>query len=214
MIRGNIIQNYLNYKKIIIIHHSFNMPVPLRVGRVAPMFVLSFFLHSVLFAGSIRVSFQFLRAWFIISLHAFLGLPRPQCPSTSSTVMLLIQPSFLETWPSQRKQLYLNYVCMLLIPRSEPELMQSFRETLYIHQTISGSLCSNFRRSLTLGPQHSLTYDKTSWIYMQYICPHVVYERAQEVNIGINSWNLHHANWTLVITLRSQTPPAPILFPR
>ena len=39
-------------------HHSFNVSVPLKVGRTAPMFVLSFFLHSILFAGSALDSFQ------------------------------------------------------------------------------------------------------------------------------------------------------------
>ena len=34
-------------------HHSFNVSVPLKVGRTAPMFVPSFFLHSILFAGSV-----------------------------------------------------------------------------------------------------------------------------------------------------------------
>ena len=33
-------------------HHSFNVSVPLKVGRTAPMFVLSFFLHSILLVGS------------------------------------------------------------------------------------------------------------------------------------------------------------------
>ena len=40
-------------------HHSFIVPVPLRVGRAAPIFDLSFFLDSILFAGSILVSVQF-----------------------------------------------------------------------------------------------------------------------------------------------------------
>ena len=39
-------------------HHSFNVSVPLKVGRTAPMFVPSFFLHSILFAGSALDSFQ------------------------------------------------------------------------------------------------------------------------------------------------------------
>ena len=39
-------------------HHSFNVSVPLKVGRTAPMFVLSFFLHSILLAGSALDSFQ------------------------------------------------------------------------------------------------------------------------------------------------------------
>ena len=97
-------------------HHSFNVSVPLKVGRTAPMFVLSFFLHSILLAGSALDSFQCLRSLLIVSFHVFFGLPRPRCPTTSNSVMLLIQPSFLTTCPNQRSRLYLNKVCMLLIP--------------------------------------------------------------------------------------------------
>ena len=97
-------------------HHSFNVSVPLKVGRTAPMFVPSFFLHSILFAGSALDSFQCLRSLLIISFHVFFGLPRPRCPTTSNSVMLLIQPSFLITCPNQRSRLYRNKVCMLLIP--------------------------------------------------------------------------------------------------
>ena len=80
-------------------HHSFNVSVPLKVGRTAPMFVLSFFLHSILLAGSALDSFQCLRSLLIVSFHVFFGLPRPRCPTTSNSVMLLIQPSFLTTCP-------------------------------------------------------------------------------------------------------------------
>ena len=128
-------------------HHLFNVRVPLRVGRTALMFVLSFFLHSILFAGSSLVSFQFLQSSFIVSPHIFLCLPRPWCPSTSGAVMLLIQPSFLATRPNQHNRLYLNNICMLLIPsfsRRESELMRSFRHTLLIHRTIAPSLRSSF----------------------------------------------------------------------
>ena len=97
-------------------HHSFDVLVPpFRVGRTAPMFVLIFFLYSILFAGSFLVSFPFLRSSFIVSLHVFLDLPRPRRPSTSSAVILLIQPSFIATWPNQRNRLYHNNVFMLLI---------------------------------------------------------------------------------------------------
>ena len=95
-------------------HHSFNMSVPLKVGRMAPMFVLSFFLHSILFAGSALDSFQCLRSLLIVSFHVFFGLPRPRCPTTSNSVMLLIQPSFLTTCPNQRSRLYHNKVCMCI----------------------------------------------------------------------------------------------------
>ena len=107
-------------------HHSFNMSLPLKVGRTAPMFVLSFFLHSILFAGSALDSFQCLRSLLIVSFHVFSGLPCPRCPTTSNSLMLLIQPSFLTTCPNQRSRLYHNKVCMLLIPsflRRESELM-------------------------------------------------------------------------------------------
>ena len=167
------------------------MLVPLRVGCMAPMFVLSFFLHSLLFTGSTLVSLQFLWSLFIVSLHVFLGLPRPWCPSTTSAVMFLIQPSFLATWPNQRNQLYCNNLCMLFRPsfsRRESELMWSFRCTLHIHQTIAWSLWSSFRRSLKLGTQHSLAY-KTGQIHVLYICQRVMYKRACEVNIGKSSWN-------------------------
>ena len=115
-------------------HHSFNVSVPLKVGRTAPMFVLSFFLHSILLAGSALDSFQCLRSLLIVSFHVFFGLPRPRCPTTSNSVMLLIQPSFLITCPNQRSRLYLNKVCMLLIPSflsRESELMWSFKRTLH-----------------------------------------------------------------------------------
>ena len=97
-------------------HHSFNVSLPLEMGRTAPMFVLSFFLHSILFAGSALDSFQCLRSLLIVSFHVFFGLPRPRCPLTSNSLMLLIQPSFLTTCPNQRSRLYRNKVCMLLIP--------------------------------------------------------------------------------------------------
>ena len=50
-------------------HHSFNVSVPLKVGRTAPMFVLSFFLHSILLAGSALDSFQCLRSLLIVSFQ-------------------------------------------------------------------------------------------------------------------------------------------------
>ena len=181
------------------------------------MFVLSFFLHSILFAGSALDSFQCLRSLLIVSFHVFLGLPRPRCPTTSNSVMLLIQPSFLTTCPNQRIQLYRNKVCMLLIPsflRRESELMWSFKRTLHVHRIIARSLRCSLSRSLTLGAQHSLAYNKTVRIYVLYICPRVMYERACEVNIGKSSRNLPHADRILVITLKSQTPPAPIVSPR
>ena len=181
------------------------------------MFVLSFFLHSILFAGSALDSFQCLRSLLIVSFHVFFGLPRPRCPTTSNSVMLLIQPSFLTTCPNQRSRLYRNKVCMLLIPsflRRESELMWSFKRTLHVHRIIARSLRCSLSRSLTLGAQHSLAYNKTVWIYVLYICPRVMYERACKVNIGKSSQNLPHADRILVITLKSQPPPAPIVSPR
>ena len=68
-------------------HHSFNVSVPLKMGCTAPMFVLSFFLHSILFVGSALDSFQCLRSLLIVSFHVFFGLPRPRCPSTSNSVI-------------------------------------------------------------------------------------------------------------------------------
>ena len=191
-------------------HHSFNVSVPLKVGCTAPMFVLSFFLHSILFAGSALDSFQCLRSLLIVSFHVFFGLPHPRCPTTSNSVMLLIQPSFLTTCPNQRSRLYRNKVCMLLIPsflRRESELMWSFKRTLHVHRIIARSLRCSLSRSLTLGAQHSLAYNKTEQIYVLYICPHVMYERACEVNIGKSSRNLPHADRILVITLKSQPHP-------
>ena len=157
------------------------------MDRTAPMFVLSFFLHSILFAGSALGSFQCLRSLLIISFHLLFGLPRSRCPSTSNSVMLLIQPSFLTTCPNQRSRLYCNKVCMLLIPsllRRESELMWSFKRTLHFHRIIARSLRCSLSRSLTLGAQHSLAYNKTVRIYVLYICPCVMYERACEVNIA------------------------------
>ena len=166
------------------------MSVPLKVGCTAPMFVLSFFLHSILFAGSALDSFQCLRSLLIVSFHVFFGLPCPRCPTTSNSVMLLIQPSFLS-------RLYRNKVCMLLIPsflRRESELMWSSERTLHVHRIIARSLLCSLSRSLTLGAQHSLAYNKTVRIYVLYICPRVMYERAREVNIGKSSRNLPHAD--------------------
>ena len=157
------------------------------------MFVLSFFLHSILLAGSALDSFQCLRSLLIVSFHVFFGLPRPRCPTTSNSVMLLIQPSFLKTCPNQRSRLYLNKVCMLLIPSflsRESELMWSFKRTLHVHRIIARSLRCSLSRSLTLGAQHSLAYNKTVRIYVLYICPRVMYERACEVNIGKSSREL------------------------
>ena len=71
---------------------------------------------NILFAGSALDSFQCLRSLLIVSFHVFFGLPRPRCPTTSNSVMLLIQPAFLTTCPNQRSRLYRNKVCMLLIP--------------------------------------------------------------------------------------------------
>ena len=142
------------------------------------------FLHSILFAGSAFDSFQCLRSVLIVSFHVFFGLPRPRCPSTSNSVMLLIQP-FLTTCPNQRSRLYRNKVCMLLIPsflRRESELMWSFKRTLHVHRIIARSLRCSLSRSLTLGAQHSLAYNKTVWIYVLYICPCVMYERANVNN--------------------------------
>ena len=95
-------------------HHSFNVSVPLKVGHTAPMFVLSFFLHSILFAGSALDSFQCLRSLLIVSFHVFFGLTRPRCPTTSNSVMLLIQPSFLTTCPNQRSRLILILHILIL----------------------------------------------------------------------------------------------------
>ena len=154
-------------------HHWFNVSVPLKVGHTAPMFVLSFFLHSILFAGSALDSFQCLRSLLIVYFHVFFSLPRPRCPTTSNSVMLLIQPSFLTTCPNQRSRLYRNKVCMLLIPsflRRESELMWSLKRTLHVHRIIARSLRCSLSRSLTLGAQHSLAYNKTVRIYVLYIC--------------------------------------------
>ena len=133
------------------------------------MFVPSFFLHSILFAGSALDSFQCLRSLLIVSFHVFFGLPRPHCPTTSNSVMLLIQPSFLTTCPNQRSRLYLNKVCMLLIPRflrRESELMWSFKRTLHVQQIIVRSLRCSLSRSLTLGAQHQ-TNKQLSSIFIE-----------------------------------------------
>ena len=170
------------------------------------MFVLSFFLHSILLAGSALDSFQCLRSLLIVSFHVFFGLPRPRCPTTSNSVMLLIQPSFFTTCPNQRSRLYLNKVCMLLIPSflsRESELMWSFKRTLHVHRIIVRSLRCSLSRSLTLGAQHSLAYNKTVRIYVLYICPRVMYERACEVNIGKSSRNLPHADRGFIYNIMS-----------
>ena len=53
-------------------HHSFNVSVPLTMGCAAPMFVLGFFLHSILFAGSALDSFHCLRSLLIVSFPCLL----------------------------------------------------------------------------------------------------------------------------------------------
>ena len=148
------------------------------VARLLCLFWVSFF-HSILFAGSALDSFQCLRSLLIVSFDVFFGLPRPRCPTTSNSVMLLIQPSFLTTCPNQRSRLYRNKVCMLLIPsflRRESELMWSFKHTLHVHRIIARSLRCSLSRLLTLGAQHSLAYNKTVRIYVLYICPRVEVE--------------------------------------
>ena len=187
------------------------MPVPLRVGSMAPMFVLKFFLHSILFDGSALVSCEFLRSLFIVSLHVFLGLPRLRCPSTYNAVLLLIQSSYLATLPNKRNWLYRNNVCILLIASFSRRVSEV--RTLNFHQNIARSLRSNNSRSLKLGAQYSLTSNKTGRIYALHVCPRVEYKTAREVNISKSSRNLPHADRTLVITLRSQPPPAPIVSP-
>ena len=101
-----------------------------------------------------------------------------------------------------------------LVFSEESELMWSFKRTLHVHRIIARSLRCSLSRLLTLGAQHSLAYNKTVQIYVLYICSHVMYERACEVNIGKSSRNLPHADRILVITLKSQPPPAPIVSPR
>ena len=128
-----------------------------------------------------------------------------------------VNTTIITTCPNQCSRLYRNKVCMLLIPsflRRESELMWSFKRTLHVHRIIARSLRCSLSRSLTLGAQHSLAYNKTVRIYVMYICPYVMYERAREVNIGKGSWNFPHADRILVITLKSQPPPAPIVSPR
>ena len=99
---------------------------------------------------------------------------------------------------------------MLLIPRfsrRESELMRSFTH----QQTIAQSLHSSFSRLLIVGAQHSLAHSKTERMYVLHICSCVVYKRAPEVNIGKSSRNFPHADGTLMVKLRSQPPPAPIV---
>ena len=45
---GSVFLGHCDAKDLLNHHHSFNMSVPLKVGRTAPMFVPSFFLHSIL----------------------------------------------------------------------------------------------------------------------------------------------------------------------
>ena len=120
------------------------------------------FSHSILFAASTLVSFQFLRSSFIVSLHVFLGQPRPRCPLTSSAVMLLIQPSFFATWPNQRNRLYRSNVCMLLIPNFFQERVWTnaiFQAHITYPTNHSTIITFQLRSSLlTLGTRHSLAY--------------------------------------------------------
>ena len=81
---GKQMKNVIGQENIFYEDHSFNASVPLKVGHTAPMFVLSFFLHSILFAGSALDSFQCLRSLLIVSFHVFLGLPR----SSTSTLSI------------------------------------------------------------------------------------------------------------------------------
>ena len=145
------------------------------------MFVLSFFLHSILFAGFALDSFQCLRSLLIVSFHVFFNIKF--CDAVNTTITPY-------NMPKPHSRLYRNKVCMLLIPsflRKESELMWSFKCTLHVHRIIARSLRCSLSRSLTLGAQHSLAYNKTVRIYVLYICPRVMYERACEVNIGKSS---------------------------
>ena len=112
------------------------------------MFVLSFFLHSILFARSALDSFQ--GSEIIVDRI----LP---CLLRASTSTLSNNFKFCDavntTCPNQRSRLY-HKVCMLLIPsflRRESELMWSFKRTLHVHRITARSLCCSLSRSLTLG---------------------------------------------------------------
>ena len=67
----NKLTEWLRANRLSLYHHSFNVSVPLKMGRTAPMFVPSFFLHSILFVGSALDSFQCLRSSLIVSFHVF-----------------------------------------------------------------------------------------------------------------------------------------------
>ena len=188
-------------------HHSFNMSVPLKVGRTAPMFVLSFFLHSILFAGSALDSFQCLRSLLIVSFHVFFSLPHPRCPTTSNSVMLLIQPSFLTTCPNQRGRLYLNKVCMLLIPsflRRESQLVWSFKHTLPIYfmvQSKYNNSQSSYNNNNTNNVINTTNLNTTIHDY------HTRSNVQLQTNNVINTTNLnttihnHHTTTTIQIML-------------
>ena len=174
------------------------------MGCTAPMFVLSLVLHLILFAGSALDSFQCLRSLLIVSFHVFFGLPRPRCPSTSNSVMLLIQPSFLTTCPNQRSRLYRHKVCMFLIPsflRRESELW-SFKRTLHITESLLDHYVAVKQVVDIGGPTLTGIQQDCRYMCCIFICPHVMYERACEVNIGKSSLNLPHADRILVITLK------------
>ena len=92
-----------------------------------------------LFAGSTLVSFQFLWSSFVSCLP-WSTLTMGSSPS--SVAMLLIQPSFLATWPNQCNRLYCN-VCTLLIPSS------SRRVRAWTHAV--------FQTHITYPPNHNTT---------------------------------------------------------
>ena len=165
-------------------HHSFNVSVPLKGGSHGS-YVCSELLSPTpfCFAGSALDSFQCLRSLLIVSFHVFFG------PSTSTlsnnfkfcdAVNTTIIP--YKHAQNQRSRSYRNKVCMLLIHsflRRESELNVVFQT----HITCPPNHCSiiTLQSAWHLGAQHSLAYNKTVRIYVLYICPHVVYERAREV---------------------------------
>ena len=117
-------------------HHSFYMTFPLKVGCMLHMFILIFFLHSILSMGSTPDAFQCLRSSRIVSDHVLLGRPRLRYPATSSSVIFLIGPSLLWTCPYHCKRLCRTRVCRSTISSfssRDSELILSSSLTPHIH---------------------------------------------------------------------------------
>ena len=131
------------------------MSVPLKVGRTAPMFVLSFFLHSILLAGSALDSFQCLRSLLIVSFHVLLRSSTSTlsnnfkfCDAVNTTIIPYNMPQ------TNVVDCILIKFVSLLIPSflsRESELMWSFKRTLHVPPNHCSIITLQFKQVIDIG---------------------------------------------------------------